>query len=249
MKVEEVDRPDALLVTKARHGDKQAFGELVQRYEKKIYSLVLSLLQNSQDAEDITQEVFVRAYFSLGHYRADSKFFTWLYRIAYNMSIDFKRRMAVRSRTMVSSNEDNQNSLNFIADSNVKLPDEVIEQQELSSSLKQALLQISEEHRAVMILREVDGLSYDEIARITGSAKGTVMSRLHYARKQLQKVLSGFSSILPGGGSYSGRSDDSEDRLLEESQMPNRRLIADSGLADITILVKMMFVLFLIAAL
>lgn len=239
-----MESPDALLIAKARHGDKQAFSELVQRYEKKIFSMALSLLQNQQDAEDITQEVFVRAYFSLKSYRSESKFFTWLYRIAYNMSIDFKRRSASRIRTIVPVTDESADSLNFITDQSVKPADELIEQQELSSSLKHAMLQISEEHRAVMILREVDGLSYDEIARITGSAKGTVMSRLHYARRHLQKVLSGLIGV-----SAVNDPDDSDPDGLEDTRhhRGHQRALVDSGLVEFFILFTILAVNFFVS--
>jgi RNA polymerase sigma-70 factor (ECF subfamily) len=184
-----VPTDEKILISKARQGDKHAYGVLVPRYEKKIFSVVYSLLRNKEDAEDVTQEVFVRAYFSLKNYREDSAFYTWLYRIAYNMSIDFKRRVAARIQTVDPLPADSKEPLNFLAAGDVQTPEAIVEQRQLSQSLQAALAEISEEHRAVVIFREVDGLSYDEIASLTGSARGTVMSRLHYARKHLQKRL------------------------------------------------------------
>lgn len=232
-----VPESDKTLVLKAKQGDKQAFSELVLRYEKKIYSLVLHLSGNKQDAEDLTQEVFVRAYFSLKNYREESQIYTWLYRIAYNMSIDFKRRMASRLKTISNNADESQELLNFIEDKNVKQPDELLEQHELSLSLKQALSEISEEHRAVMILREVDGLSYEEIAKITGSAKGTVMSRLHYARKHLQRSL----SLLFAGKSALPAEKESETESLVNVA---KKTQFEGGLVDLSVMIKLVITFF-----
>lgn len=164
----------------------------------------MEMVHHKQDAEDITQEVFVRVYFSLKNFRAESSFYTWLYRIAYNMTIDFKRRVARRPQEAVAINNKDGEISNKELLSNVQQPDDAIESRERQITIRAALSEISEEHRAVILLREVDGLSYDEISKVTGSARGTVMSRLHYARKHLQNVLRGLRSGSDLGDSQGG---------------------------------------------
>lgn len=194
---------DEVLVKRALTGDKSAYGQLVSRYERKVYALVLEMVRHKEDAEDITQEVFVRGYFSLKNFRSESSFYTWVYRIAYNMTVDFKRRVARRPQDALASTQGEAEASNTMLVSNVQLPDEMVENRERQDSIRSALMGISEEHRAVILLREVDGLSYDEIAKVTGSARGTVMSRLHYARKHLQKVLRSLRPTSESGDSDS----------------------------------------------
>lgn len=217
---------DDVLVKKALAGDRSAFGQLVTRYEKRVFAMVMEMARHRQDAEDITQEVFVRAYFSLKNFRSESSFYTWLYRIAYNMTIDFKRRVARRPQEAVAAGSISSEGerLNIEAVSDVQLPDQVIDNQERRKSIREALSEISEEHRAVIILREVDGLSYDEISRVTGSARGTVMSRLHYARRHLQKVLKGLRSDSDSG--------DAQHMDLDLNKSKDRSGLSRSRLAD-----------------
>ncbi|MCB0339713.1 MAG: sigma-70 family RNA polymerase sigma factor, partial [Bdellovibrionales bacterium] len=141
---------------------------------------------------DVAQEAFVKAYLSLKNFRQDSSFYTWLYRIAYNMAIDFKRKVARRGGSAVEWDPEmltEQVSQTPLLQESER-PDESFERGELRSALKFALEELTEPHRVVIVLREVDGMSYDEIADVVGVSKGTVMSRLHYARKRLQEILS-----------------------------------------------------------
>ena len=213
-----VPERDESLVSKALQGDKSAFGLLVSRYEKRVFALVMEMVNHRQDAEDITQEVFVRVYFSLKNFRAESSFYTWLYRIAYNMTIDFKRRVARRPQDAVANSNREGEISNIEPLSNVQQPDDVIDSQERQTTIRAALSEISEEHRAVIILREVDGLSYDEISRVTGSARGTVMSRLYYARKHLQKVLRGLRSGVDSGNPEGGETEKLTQNNKEDSK-------------------------------
>lgn len=177
------------LVNRARKGDKQAFRVLVERYQNKVFGLVLSVVRTKQDAEDITQEAMVKAYFSLSSFHGRSSFYTWLYRIAYNMAIDFKRKVTRRGEDNPEYFEEQVNRSTLGVVELPESPHEVVERKEIMGEIQTALAALSDEHRAVIVLREVDGMSYEEIADVIGISRGTVMSRLHYARKKLQRML------------------------------------------------------------
>lgn len=194
---------DLELVKLVNNGERLAYREIVERYQKRVFSLVFSLVKNTQDAQDITQEIFVKAFFSLKNFRADASLYTWLYRISFNMSVDFKRRKGVRGGDSVEFDEAKigaSSSLGTTANSALDrasgqtiwsglTPDQVLHRREQSARISAALKSLSDDHRTVVTLREIEGLSYDEISRITGAGIGTVMSRLHYARKKLQQLL------------------------------------------------------------
>lgn len=182
---------DLKLVQSSLAGDRQAFRELVEHYQSRAFALALGIVKNRQDAEDIVQESFVKAYLSLKNFKGESAFYTWLYRIVTNMSIDFKRRVARNGGTASEYDESQSNpapNLNATEEGVVQ-PQEALLRKERAQQIHQALAELSPEHRAVIVLREVDGLSYEEIADVVGVSKGTVMSRLHYARKKMQQVL------------------------------------------------------------
>ena len=150
------------------------------------------------EAEDIVQESFVKAYLSLQDFKQEAAFYTWLYRIVYNMAIDYRRKVARRGGPTVEYDEritregekgNEENPAPSVLENRIEGPQEVLLRRERAEKLREALKGISEEHRVAITLREIDGLSYDEIARTTGVAKGTVMSRLHYARKKIQAAF------------------------------------------------------------
>jgi RNA polymerase sigma-70 factor (ECF subfamily) len=182
-------REEMRLVFRSRSGDRNAFRELYERYRERVFRLVYGVLGSHEDAEDVTQETFVKAYLSLPSFKGHSAFYTWLYRIGYNMALDYKRRVKRQSnrRYEPASAEEADQIIEQAADE--VTPDTNFVRKERAQQIQQALLLLSEEHRTVVMLREIDGLQYDEIADVTGVSKGTVMSRLHYARKKLQEVL------------------------------------------------------------
>lgn len=190
-KGQEGELSDQEILTKIRSGDRDAYRLFVRKYEARAIQIAYGILKNQSDAEDVVQESFVKAFLSLENFRGDSGFYTWLYRIVYNMAIDLRRKLARREAKNTEFDESllNSSSLDSSISGRLEGPGEALERKDKAGSIGQALLQISEEHRTVMILREVDGLSYEEIAELTKVNKGTVMSRLHYARKQLQKIL------------------------------------------------------------
>ena len=183
---------DKDLVASAQAGSKEAFRVLVERYQNRAFSIALDIVRSKEDAEDVIQESFVKAYLSLKDFRGNSSFYTWFYRIVYNMAIDFRRRVGRRGGQHAEFDESLTVS-SEMPSADMVTPQESVLRKEEFRAVGAALNEISEEHRAVIMLREVDGLSYDEIADVVGVTKGTVMSRLHYARKKLQKVLSEFS--------------------------------------------------------
>ncbi len=182
---------DFALVARAQRGDKEAFKELVQKYQARACRLAYTVVKNRAESEDVAQEAFVKAYLSLADFENKSSFFTWLYRIVVNLAIDHRRKVARRGNEQSfdhgpqprDGNEEIPVS-DVLADDGPN-PEEKMIGKESISALQRSFDSLSPEHRAVVVLREVDGLSYDEIADSLGVAKGTVMSRLFYARKKL----------------------------------------------------------------
>lgn len=187
---------DFELVDKARAGDKQAYRALVEKYQERVFWICMNVLRSKEDAEDMAQETFVKAYLSLANFRGEAAFYTWLYRIAYNMAIDYKRKVKRSYGQEVQVDSSAPEVGDFALDkfaAEVESPDQILYHKQQALVIKAVLAEISDEHKTVFLLREVEGLSYDEISRIVGISKGTVMSRLHYARKKLQKSLAQFA--------------------------------------------------------
>ena len=180
------------LVQRARHGDREAFRELVERYQRKIAALALGMLRNREDALDIVQETFTKAYQSLDRFKGDAAFYTWVYRIAYNLCVDHQRRIAKQPQLSLDSDEPGQAPGGAIPDG--PRPDQPFDRArdaEIGRRVQEAIRELTPDHRAVILLRELEGLSYEEISQVLECPKGTVMSRLHYARRQLQTRLRG----------------------------------------------------------
>ena len=181
---------DRDLVSRCQRGNLDAYEILVNRYRNRVYSLAYGMLRNEQDATDLCQETFIRGWQAIRGFKQTASFYTWLYRITTNLCIDFVRR---RDRKPTVPFEE---AIDPDADVNVQEPpsshpspiDEA-QRGELREQIDKALLELSPEHRAVVQLREFEGLDYAEIAKVVGISIGTVMSRLHYARKHLQRLL------------------------------------------------------------
>jgi RNA polymerase sigma-70 factor (ECF subfamily) len=179
------DGDEAELIERSRSGDSAAFGVLVERYQRRVVGVALAVVHNQDDAVELAQETFVRAYENLSKFESRSSFSTWLYRIAANLAIDFWRR---EGRHVVLHGEDAESEISRIPSLQGDSFKEV-SRAELSERLNKALGELTSEHRAVILLREVEGLSYDEISDILQVPRGTVMSRLHYARTRLRVIL------------------------------------------------------------
>ena len=169
---------DLHLVRAAKKGDRGAFRLLVGRYERRVYGVALGILRNPEDAHDACQETFLRIWKRLGGFDGDAAFFTWIYRITVNTCIDELRKRKPEQRELdegVASDDPD--------------PITMLSQLELRHQIAGALDQLSWAHRTVLVLRELEGLSYDKIADVMGCPKGTVMSRLFHARKRMQDLL------------------------------------------------------------
>jgi RNA polymerase sigma-70 factor, ECF subfamily len=182
------DATDSALVSRAQSGEPQAFEELVRRYRNDVYGLSYHFLRNREEAWDVSQEVFIKAYRSLGRFRGDAGIKTWLLRIAANHCKDqFKKR---RLPTVSLDAMPTQDYFPAASD-----PAKELAHSELGAAIQQALDGIPEKHRVAFILREFEGLSYKEMAEVMNCSEGTVMSRLHHARKKLQNKLSAMGYV------------------------------------------------------
>jgi RNA polymerase sigma-70 factor (ECF subfamily) len=189
-----VGASDGELVQRARDGDRDAFRELVERYQRRIATLAFGMLRNREDALDVVQETFTKAYQNLDRFKGDASFYTWTYRIAVNLCIDHQRREAKLPTATFEPRERERAEDPLAALPDAKAQGDPYQQTrdaELAGALHRAIGDLTPEHRAVILLREVDGLSYEEISHVLECPKGTVMSRLHYARRQLQERLRG----------------------------------------------------------
>ncbi len=176
------------LVQKCQAGETSAFQELVSRYHQKVYMVILGLLRHREDALEVAQETFFRAYRKINSFQGGSSFYTWIYRIAVNISIDAQRR---HKRNPLDFRESMDGVLEA-QDEVVRDPFSDVHDRELRENLVKAINELTPEHKAVIVLRTIEGLSYKDIGEILGCSEGTVMSRLHYARKKLQDKLSDF---------------------------------------------------------
>ena len=198
---------DKHILAQARRGELDAFEELVRRYEKRVYAIALRSAGSPEDAADLTQDVFLRAWRSIESFRGDSGFSTWLFRITMNICVDHARHRQTQPQTMALTNdEDEERPIHDTAPT----PEEYLDNSELGRELATALDEVSEEHRRIVLLRDVSGMSYTEIAEILEISEGTVKSRLARARIALRKVLLKRGNILPpassnqvkGGGTH-----------------------------------------------
>ncbi len=178
-------------VKRCQEGDMEAFERLVEAYEKKILNYCYRMLSNLSDAEDATQEVFVKLYRFIGSYSGQSSFSTWLYKIASNVCLDFLRKNKRRLSDTISINQQSSEGEEFALEilDDGPSPHQSAQRHEAHQALEKALLELGEDQRRVVVLRDVMGLSYEEIATVTGMAVGTVKSRINRARQNLKKLL------------------------------------------------------------
>jgi RNA polymerase sigma-70 factor (ECF subfamily) len=185
----EVD--DGRLVERARAGDRDAFRQLVVRHQGKAYAVALGIVKHPEDARELTQEAFVKAWRSLAAFHGESAFYTWLYRIVSNLAIDHLRRV----RPQVEYDDMRPHEETALPDDNILPqtaglhPGRALEQKEIGQAIARALDGLSDNHRAVLLMREVEGLSYRDMATAMGCTEGTIMSRLFHARKRMQAAL------------------------------------------------------------
>lgn len=185
---------DSSLVLRSQGGDLAAFDLLIRRHQERVYATVYHMTANHEDAADLTQETFIKAYNALGGFKGDCGFFTWLYRIAVNRTLNFLKQRRNRT-THLSLNDIDFNAEHdpdLVALTSEKTPRRDLNLSELQERLNTALLKLSESHRMVVVLHDIQGVPHEEIARIMDCNTGTVRSRLFYARQQLQGLLSDY---------------------------------------------------------
>ncbi|MEM9283834.1 MAG: sigma-70 family RNA polymerase sigma factor [Verrucomicrobiota bacterium] len=185
--------PDLELVQKAREGDTVAFDELVEKYTPKLYGLVYHMTSNHEDTNDILQDVFAKAYRALKRFRGKSTFYTWIYSIATNMTLNFlKKRNRRRAMSLNDVDLAIENDKDFIEATSKSDPVREANISELQERLNMAMQELSEDHRAVVTMFDIQGMPHAEISKILGVSEGTVRSRLFYAHRQLQSYLEDF---------------------------------------------------------
>ena len=177
------DEDDHVLVEQARQGDVHAFEELVRRYRNDVFGLAYHFLRSREEAWDISQEVFIKAHRALNRFRGDSAFKTWLLRITANQCKDYLKKRRVNTVAFDDAREATD------APSAGLTPAEAAGATELGAAIEKALEALPVKHRTVFVLREYEGMSYEEMAKVIGCSMGTVMSRLHHARKKLRSHL------------------------------------------------------------
>lgn len=181
---------DLEMVRAVIDGDTTAYRGLVEKYQGRVYAMVYGMLRNREDARDVTQEAFVKAYRNLQSFRMDSSFYTWLYRIAMNLAIDHTRKRKRQHTSAfdegIAAREDGGDISDIHHEDG---PGRALERKQLYKQIMDAMEKLPEDQRQVILLRELEGLSYKEIAQVMDIPEGTVMSRLFYARKKLQKML------------------------------------------------------------
>jgi len=183
-------KSEAELVKKATQGDESAYNELVSLYQGKIYALTYNMTGNSADAEDLVQEIFLKGFKYIPRFKRKSSFYTWIYRIAVNHTINFLKKR--NRRTFYSLDDVDthiENDPDYVELSDQSGPFKEATLSELQKKLNDAIQELSEKHRAVVVLHDIQGVPNEEIAKMMNCSPGTVRSRLFYARKQLQTFL------------------------------------------------------------
>lgn len=184
---------EEVLVSRARQGDLAAYDDLVRRYQERIYATVYHMTSNHEDANDLAQEAFIKAFHALKSFKGGSSFYTWVYRIAVNKTINFLKQRKNKAQISLDDLDFNaEHDPDLVALISEKTPRRDVNLAELQEKLNIAMQKLSEPHRLVVTLHDVQGLSHEEIAKIMDCNIGTVRSRLFYARQQLQAYLSDY---------------------------------------------------------
>ena len=184
--------PEIELVKRCQRGDSRAFDELVTRYRTRIFGMIYNMVHNEQDAWDLAQDSFLKAWKSIKRFRGKSSFYTWIYRIVMNVTIDHMRKKQIKGGGAEFDDAIQLKEIEPAARTAPKadaLPFERMERSELRQKIDNAIAQLTPEHRAVILMKETEDMQYHEIAEALGCSIGTVMSRLFYARKRLQNLL------------------------------------------------------------
>lgn len=177
------------IIRRVQHGDVDAFELLVAAYEKNVYNVALQMTGNREDAQDMAQEAFFKAYNSLPSFRGDSKFSSWLYRIVSNVCLDYRRRQARRPSSSLTVEDDEGENVQLDVADESQSPEALLERKLTREAVRRGLRELPDEQRQILLLREIQGMSYDEIADAMDLEVGTVKSRIFRARKKLCAFL------------------------------------------------------------
>lgn len=197
-----MDHEETEMISRCQQGDQEALKEIFDKYNKKIYRIAYGVVRQREEALDIVQEVFIKLFHSIKNFKGRSRFYTYLYRMTMNTAIDHARKMG---KQYVSSLDDEGGF--EPSESLEKGPEKMLLQKELEERVKHAMDKLPIEQRTALIFRDVEGLSYQEMAEAMGSSIGTVMSRLHYGRKRLQELLKDYVGLHGQGGESRDRED------------------------------------------
>lgn len=182
-------------IAAAQRGEREAFGSLLHMYERLVYNTVRMKVGNADDALDLSQEVFIKIWRSIGRYRGDCRFSTWVYKICINASLDFLRHAKVTATESMPTHIDSEGDeieIEFADETAAASPERTLEKRETARAVRDAIARLSPEAREVVELRDIEGYTYEEIAEMTGLEIGTVKSRLNRARNQLRELLGAF---------------------------------------------------------
>ncbi len=188
----QVDVSELDLVKQCQAGQTEAFDQLVNRYRSRVFAMIYNMVHNEQDAWDLAQDSFVKAWKSIKRFRGQSSFYTWLYRIVMNVTIDHARKKQIKGAGTEFNDEVKLGEIDPAARTAPRsepLPHRQMERSEIRARIDAAIAQLTPEHRAVILMKETEDMQYHEIAEALGCSIGTVMSRLFYARKRLQNLL------------------------------------------------------------
>lgn len=187
------DKNDPELVELCKRGDERAAAELLNRFERPLFSLIYRMVRDRELAEDLSQEAFVRAFNNLGRYDPSYKFSSWLFKVAYNLTIDHLRKKQLSTVSIHGSpsavTSELQEATSITLESTDELPDQALASRRIGSEIEVAIGELREEYRSAILLRHVEGLSYEEISQIMDVPLGTVKTYIHRARKELQDRL------------------------------------------------------------
>jgi RNA polymerase sigma-70 factor (ECF subfamily) len=185
------DDPDAAMVAAVLDGDPEAYRVLVERYERRIYHVVYGMVRSPEDAKDLAQDAFIKAFQNLHRFRLESKFYTWLCRIAMNVAIDHLRKQKHRRHSEFDDSRGGSEGAQVVRLHSAKDdPAANVARSQLTKTIMDAVETLPDDQKQVLILRELEDMPYKEIAEVLGIPEGTVMSRLYYARRRLQEMLS-----------------------------------------------------------
>lgn len=210
---------DRALIARAQNGDTAAFRSLVERHQRRAFAIALSFVRDENDARELVQDAFLRVYKSLNSFQGGSSFFTWLYRIIKNLSIDLIRKPGRQlgdiDETRFETDEGQEEEFPLLSRIDGSDPADVVRRTEIAQRLHAALEALPPYHRSVIVMREIDGLSYEEMAEAMQVSKGTIMSRLFHARQKLQKALADCYveqiGRNPGAGGTAPSADDGDE--------------------------------------